>query len=295
LWFDRRRGLFLGIVAAGIGLGFMTMPVLMNFLLNIVGWRGAYIGIGAVILLVIFPIILLFVRDDPADVGLKPDGRDQEKVVASASSNVGMSLSEAMKTRSFWTLLVITFVFAFVFNGMTVHFLPLLKDNGMEASQAVFIAAIIGMSMFVSRIVIGYLLDKFFAPRLAIVVFLIGAGGIALVASNLSVAMSILAAAMIGIGVGAETDIVSYMTSRYFGLRSFGKIYGFLFSFFYIGTGLGPLVLGIAYEANASYTSTLYQFTGLCVIIILAFLSFGPYKYQQNEALENSDNSSAGI
>jgi len=295
LWFDRRRGLFLGIVAAGIGIGFMTMPILMNFLLNIVGWRGAYVGVGAVILLVIFPIILFFVRDDPADVGLKPDGRDQEKIVASASSKVGMSLSEAMKTRSFWTLLVITFVFAFVFNGMTVHFLPLLKDNGMEASQAVFIAAIIGMSMFVSRIAIGYLLDKFFAPRLAIVVFLIGAGGIALVASNQSVTMSILAAAMIGIGVGAETDIVSYMTSRYFGLRSFGKIYGFLFSFFYIGTGLGPLVLGIAYEANGSYTSTLYQFTFLCVIIILAFLSFGPYKYQQNEALENSDYSSAGI
>ncbi len=144
--------------------------------------------------------------------------------------------------------------------------------------------------MFLSRIAIGYLLDKFFAPRLAIIVFLIGAGGIGLVASNPSVAMSILAAAMIGIGVGAETDIVSYMTSRYFGLRSFGKIYGFLFSFFYIGTGLGPLVLGIAYEANGSYTSTLYQFTFLCVIIILAFLTFGPYKYQQNEALENIAN-----
>ena len=254
-----------------------------------------YRGVGAVILLMILPIILFFVRDDPADVGLKPDGRDQEKVVASASPNVGMSLSAAMKTRTFWTLLVITFVFAFVFNGMAVHLVPLLKDNGLEASQAVYIAAIIGMSMFVSRIAIGYLLDKFFSPRLAIVVFLIGAGCIGLVASNLSVAMSILAAAMIGVGIGAETDIISYMASRYFGLRSFGKIYGFLFSFFYIGTGLGPLVLGIAYEANGSYTSTLYQFTFLSVIIILVFLSFGPYKYQQNEALENSDYSSAGI
>ena len=295
LWFDRRRGLYLGIVAAGIGLGFTAMPLIMQFLLESFGWRGAYVGVSAVILLVILPIVVLFVRDNPADLGLMPDGIDQEKVEASASADVGASLSEAMKTLVFWKLLAVTLVFAFVFNGMAVHLVPLLKDNGLDASQAVLIASIMGASLFISRIVIGYLLDRVFAPWLAIIVFLIGTGGIALIATNVSVTMNVLAAAMIGVGIGAETDIISFMTSRYFGLRCFGKIYGFLFSFFYIGTGLGPLTLGIAYDANGSYTSTLYAYVCLCIIVILTFFTFGPYKYKQTKVQEKNGNMSASF
>lgn len=289
LWFDRRRGLFLGLVAAGIGLGFAVLPPVMQYLLELFGWRMAYVGIGVTIIVVILPIILLFVRDNPADYGLMPDGDEEGALSDSASVEVGVTLSEAMKTVTFWKLLVATLVFSFVFNGMTLHLVPLLKDNGLGASQAVLLASVMGASLFIARIIIGTMLDKFFAPKLAVTVFLIGAGGIALVALNLSLPMNTLAAAMIGVGIGAETDIISYMTSRYFGLRHFGKIYGFLFSFFYIGTGLGPLVLGIAYETNGNYNAMLYIYVALCVPIILTFFSFGPYVYKHNNAPEDQD------
>ena len=280
LWFDRRRGLFLGIVAAGIGLGFAVVPMLMQSFLENFGWRGAYLGIAALLVFLVLPLIFIFIRDKPADVGLFPDNRQEEQTAPSASPTVGMFFKEATKTHTFWLLLLMTFVFALVFNGMGVHLVPLLKDSGMQASQAVFIASIMGMSIFFSRIIIGFLLDIFFAPWLAMVTFLIATSGLAMAASNISEIFNILAAILIGAGIGAETDCISYMTSRYFGLRAFGKIYGFFFSFFYVGTGLGPLTLGIAYEMNGSYTSTLYWYASICVAITLTFIFFGPYKYR---------------
>ena len=108
-----------------------------------------------------------------------------------------------------------------------------------------------------------------------------GSSGLILAAVNLSDAYNIVAAIMIGVGIGAETDIISYMTSRYFGLHSFGKIYGFFFAFFYVGTGLGPFALGVAYEMNGSYTTTLFWYAALCVAVTLTFLLFGPYKYHR--------------
>ncbi|MFT5132938.1 MAG: MFS family permease [Gammaproteobacteria bacterium] len=280
LWFDRRRGLFLGIVAAGIGSGFAVVPMLMQHFQENFGWRGAYLGIAALLVFLVLPLIFIFIRDKPADVGLLPDDGQEDQIAPSASPTEGLSFKEAMHTHTFWLLLVMTFVFALVFNGMAVHLVPLLKDSGMSPAQAVFIASIMGMSLFASRIIIGFLLDVVFAPWLALATFLIATGGLGLAAGNLSEAFNILAAILIGVGIGAETDIISYMTSRYFGLRAFGKIYGFFFSFFYVGTGLGPLALGIAYEMNGSYTSTLYWYVAICVAVTLTFIFFGPYKYR---------------
>lgn len=281
LWFDRRRGLFLGIVAAGIGLGFAIAPMVMQWFLDAFGWRGGYLGVAALLAVVVLPLIYLFIQDSPADVGLLPDNLKREKVSATVLPLTGLTFKQAMNTRTFWVLFLMTFVFAFVFNGMAVHLVPLLKDHGMEPARAVLLASIMGMAIFGSRIIIGYLLDVVFAPWLAIITFLMGSSGLVLAAVNLSDAYNIVAAIMIGVGIGAETDIISYMTSRYFGLHSFGKIYGFFFAFFYVGTGLGPFALGVAYEMNGSYTTTLFWYAALCVAVTLTFLLFGPYKYHR--------------
>ena len=134
--------------------------MLMQSFLEDFGWRGAYLGISALLAFMVLPLIFIFIRDKPADVGLFPDNKQEEQIARSASPSVGMSFKEATKTHTFWLLLVMTFVFAFVFNGMGVHLVPLLKDSGMQPSQAVFIASIMGMSIFFSRIIIGLLKCK---------------------------------------------------------------------------------------------------------------------------------------
>jgi MFS family permease len=281
MWFDRRRGLMLGIVAAGIGVGFAVMPVVMQALLQAFGWRGAYIGVAALLAVVIFPILFLLLRDSPAEFGLLPDNRRAAVTAAAREPPSGLALKEAFRTSAFWLLLVITFVFAFVFNGMAVHLIPLLKDKGMVPTDAVFMASMMGVSLFASRILIGLLLDVFFAPRLAIVTFALGALGLLLAALSSNYGLNLVGAMLIGVGIGAETDIVSYMASRYFGLQSFGKIYGAIFAFFYLGTGLGPLALGIAFEAQGSYTSILIVYAVMCLAIAMTFLFFGPYRYRK--------------
>ena len=280
-WFDRRRGLFLGIVAAGIGLGFAIAPMVMQELLQAFGWRGAYLGVVTLLLTIVAPLIFVFIQDSPAEVGLSPDNVGETKLSTAALPAAGMTFKQAMTTSTFWLLVVMTFVFAFVFNGMAVHLVPMFKDHGMDPAKAVLFASIMGLALFGSRIIIGYLLDVVFAPLLAIITFLMGSVGLILAALNLSDASNLGAAILIGVGIGAETDVISYMTSRYFGLHSFGRIYGFFFAFFYVGTGLGPFALGVAYEMYGNYTSALYCYAALCVAITLTFVLFGPYKYHR--------------
>lgn len=287
IWFDKRRGLFLGIVAGGIGLGFAIVPALSHEFMTLFGWRGAYIGLATCILIFVVPALAYLIRDEPGDLGLKPDGIGHEQVSQSASSDSGLSLREAARTRVFWLLLTMTFVFSFVFNGMVVHTVPLMNDQGFDPSQAVFAASLLGISMLLSRIVIGFLLDGMFAPRLGIITFLLGSAGLALLAFDLPFSISMLAVILVGVGIGAETDIIGFATSRYFGLKSFGKIYGCIFAFFYVGVGLGPLTLGIVHDRTGSYTSVLVSYATICIVITMAFFLFGPYKYYKGmEAAE---------
>lgn len=281
MWFDHRRGLMLGIVASGIGLGFGIVPIVMQGLLQHFGWRSAYYGMAGVLAILIFPIQLLLLRDSPTELGLQPDNRQLASVRSEELPIAGDAFSAAIKTLQFWLLVLITFVFAFVFNGMTVHLVPMLKDNGISPSSAVFMASMMGFSLVAARILIGALLDSVFAPRLAIATFMIGSIGLALIAVSGSKIANLVGAALIGVGIGAETDIVSYMASRYFGMRSFGKIYGAIFGFFYLGTGLGPLALGVAYDRQGGYTAILIAYTVLCIVVTLTFAFFGPYKFDK--------------
>ncbi|MGE3595961.1 MAG: MFS transporter [Dehalococcoidia bacterium] len=278
-WFDRRRGLMLGIVAAGIGIGFSIVPIVMQALLERYGWRGSYLGIAAMLFALVFPIQLLLLRDSPSAFGLQADNRRSTAASAEEHALIGDAFPAALRSRSFWLLLVITLVFALVFNGMPVHLIPMLKDKGIEPSEAVFMASMMGLSLMASRVVIGVLLDVVFAPRLAMMAFLLGSAGLALLALGDSYMLNLAGAVLIGVGIGAETDVVAYMVSRYFGLKSFGRIYGTIFTAFYVGTGLGPLALGLAFESQGSYRSILLAYAILSVVLTATFVCFGAYKY----------------
>jgi MFS family permease len=280
-WFDKRRGLLLGIVAGGVGIGFAIIPPLSHQFMVAFGWRGAYIALGLCILLVVVPALAFLIKDEPGDVGLKPDGTVEKHVSPSASPAIGLTLREAARTRVFWVLLLTTFAFSFFFNGILIHTIPLLNDHGFEPSQAVFAASLLGISMLIARIVIGFFLDVMFAPRLAIITFLLGSAGLLLLALNLPYWVNLLAVVLVGIGMGAEADIVAFATSRYFGLKSFGRIYGCFFAFFYVGIGLGPLTLGLAHDRTGSYSGILIWYTVFCVAVTMTFLLLGPYRYQK--------------
>ena len=110
--------------------------------------------------------------------------------------------------------------------------LAILTDRGSSSQLAAFASSLFGVGLFMGRVGCGYLLDQFFAPRVAALLFSAVAIGIAFLGLGHAIWSACIAAVLVGLGIGAEVDIIAYLTSRYFGLRSYGAICGWIWAVF---------------------------------------------------------------
>ncbi|MDV3455356.1 MFS transporter [Sphingomonas sp. HF-S4] len=268
-WFDHRRGLAIGIAGSGTGLGFAYVPVLAQALLEYGGWRIAYLGLGAVLLVGTLPLVLLAIHEAP--------GHDAPHDAPEARSTTGDSMAQAMRKPDFWVLGGIFVVLAFVLYGLIPHLVPLLQDRGVPAGQAAGIASLFGMATFGGRLLIGFMVDKHDARRIAFLFFSLSAIGLLLLALPLPLWAFLPAALLLGGSLGAEVDMLAYLTSRYFGLRCFAQIFSTLFAAVMVAMGLGPLAFGAVYDATGSYTAILAIGVPICLLASGLVLLLSPY------------------
>lgn len=277
-WFDRRRGLALGIGLAGIGVGAAMVPSLVQFFIDTSGWRFAYVALAALILALNLPLAYFLVFNSPQEVGLSPDGDTNSASESHAgASDLGLTLRKSAATSSFWLMVGAFLLVGIVFVGVIVHLVPMLVDRGMSTTSAAAAASTVGIALIIGRILAGYLMDKFFAPRVVIVFFLGPVIGTAALAMGAQGAPAFMAALLIGMAIGAEFDVIAFFTSRYFGFRAYGKVYGWLYATFTLGSGIGPVVLGEGFDTTGSYTPFLWVLTGLMIISIVFIAFLGPY------------------
>ena len=258
-WFDHRRGLALALVMAGVGTGAMLFPPLAQALIGSYGWRAAYGLLGALVLLLGLPLTALFVRERPRALN------------RAALHLEGSTVRQGLRSRSFWILIATLFLGSMSVNGAITHLSPLLTDRGVSASTAALAASALGLASFCGRLLTGFLLDRFFGPRVGLCLLLTTALGIFLLSVAHSAPSGIAASMLIGLGLGAEADITPYLLSRYFGLRSFSTLYGFTWSAYALAGAIGPVVMGRAFDATGSYAALL----GL--LSAVTFLSAGLY------------------
>jgi MFS family permease len=269
-WFDHRRGLAIGIAGSGTGLGFAYVPVLTQALLEFGGWRMAYWGLGAVLLLGTLPLVMLAIHEAaPHDA---PHDRSEAQ-----AAQAGVGLAEAMAKPDFWVLGGIFVVLAFVLYGLIPHLVPLLQDRGVPAGQAAGIASLFGIATFGGRLLIGFMVDKHDARRIAFLFFSLSAIGLLLLALPLPLWAFLPAALLLGGSLGAEVDMLAYLTSRYFGLRCFAQIFSTLFAAVMVAMGLGPLAFGAVYDATGSYTAILAIGVPICLLASGLVLLLSPY------------------
>lgn len=252
--FDSKRGLALGIAMAGVGLGTALVPRLAQRFISDFGWRHAYLALGALTLTVALPALLFFV----------PDGIPPSPIASRDIGAHGMTGSEALRSRLFWTLAGSFFAVAVVLAGIMAHIVPMMTDRGVPAPTAALALSSGGIALIAGRLIAGYVLDFIFAPHVAVFFFLLPLLGIGILLLSSSVALSVTAAVLVGISIGAEVDLMAYMQSRYFGLRRFGAIYGYLLAIFMVGSGVGPFAMGVVYSHFSSYSPALIGF-GICL------------------------------
>jgi MFS family permease len=275
VWFDRRRGLALGLMLAGIGVGATINPLISQLLVQSVGWREAYLVLGGIILVIALPLNLLLLRESPADMALARDGDAQ--ATSAVRKTFGLFPGEAVRTRAFWLLLAISFLSVAPVAGIYVHLVPMLADRGVAPLQAATVQSTIGVSLILGRIVTGWLLDRFHAPRVAVAVLCTALVGYALLLLPLPLAAVTVAAMLLGFAIGAEGDFLAYLASRYFGERSFSELYGWMAAVSALGGGTGPLFSAAIKDLTGEYTIAIATHAAILGSAIVAILLLGPY------------------
>ena len=156
-----------------------------------------------------------------------------------------------------------------------------VPDRGLSAQNAALAASLVGVGSFVARIGIGYLLDIFFAASVAAWMFTASTLGLCMLFIPITgVHLGFLpyaAAFLIGVGEGAQLDVIPYMVSRYFGLTAFAEIYGYLFAVFTLGGVVGPILMGQAFDALSSYGLILAAFAIATLAAAALMTRLGPY------------------
>lgn len=270
-WFDHRRGLAIGIAGSGTGLGFAYVPLLSQALLDYGGWRAVYFGLAGVLLLATLPLVVLGLHE------AAPHDAPHDQADAQVGQ-VGDSMAVAIRKPDFWVLGSIFVVLAFVLYGLIPHLVPMLQDRGVSAAEAAGIASLFGMAAFAGRLLIGFMVDQYDARRIAVLFFSLSALGLLLLALPLPVWAFLPAALLLGGSLGAEVDMLAYLTSRYFGLRCFAQIFSTLFAAVMVAMGLGPLVFGAVFDATGSYIAVLALGAPICLVAAGLVLLLSPYE-----------------
>lgn len=274
--FDERRGLALGIATAGVGLGTMLMPMLAQKLMASFGWRGAYMGLGLVTLLVALPAMAGLVTRRREE-GASPHGAVSGSAPNAAAP--GMSAAEARVSGRFWCLAVAFFTVALAASGVVAHIVPLMTDRGVPAASAAAAISAAGLALIVGRLAAGWLLDRLHAPHVAMVFFSLPLLGIALLLGTADARFGVPAAILVGLGLGAEVDLIAFLQSRSLGLKAFGEIYGYLFAIFMLGSGLGPFLMGQSFKLLHSYDPALMVMAAGLVLACVLMARLGAYAY----------------
>ena len=270
-WFDKYRGMAIGLAMAGSGLGYASVPPVVQYINSTFGWRWGYYTLAGIILFIVIPVILLLFRNKPADMGLMPDGAEKVIDDDKVEKETGMSRNAALRDRNFWLLVSIFSLIAFCLFGLLIHMVPMLSDRGMSSRNAAFAASLVGITILLVRVPIGYLMDRFFAPRVAQCCFIISTVGIAMFAAGASGFPAYIAAILVGFSIGAEIDLLAFLAGRYFGLRNYGEVFGMLFASMMLGVSLGPPTFGFCFDLTGDYSLVLYL--SCLVLIIATFIS----------------------
>ncbi|WP_024515471.1 MFS transporter [Bradyrhizobium sp. Tv2a-2] len=272
-WFDARRGLALGVTLSGIGIGAALMPKYTHYFVAQYDWRHAYFALGAALLFIGFPAVALFVREKPRQARV-------ESVLTE-----GLTLSEALRGYRFWFASAAMLLAAAAINGTIAHIVPILTDRGIATDTATTAVAAAGLSLIIGRVLSGLALDRFYGPYVAAFFFLVPLVGMTMLGAGVTGPLAVVAAVLLGLGIGAEGDIMAYLTSRYFGIAHYGLVYGCILAFFTLGSGLGPWIMAHAFDANRNYTAGLIGLGLALLAAIVLVVSLGAYRYPPRKDL----------
>ena len=281
-WFFERRGLALGFSMVGTGLfGFLTV-IFTAYMIEKVGWRMTYVALGFLPLLIAFPVAW-FALYESTDAKVADRAAKLKKIVTSSAAHTaksGMTLRSALKDWRLWLLAYAFVPISFAVGGPIPNLYKMMGTMGFDAADAAILTGLLGMpGVILGRLIGGYLIDHFWAPGVAAVILSMPAlAMLSLTQADISFVVAAASIIMLGFAAGVEYDLMAFLVSRYFGMASYGAIYGLLYGFFALGAGFGPAVFARFEQASGSYDSILRISAVLFVVGAVPLLLLGRYR-----------------
>src|SRR5262245_37615962 len=264
-WFVVRRGRALGIATAGISAGGIVLAPLAQYLIAHVGWRRAYEVLAALVLIVVLPPVLAFMRRDPADLGLVPDGeppasRDRAQAsLALVARELEQSVRPdvAVRQASFWLLAVAFGLTMAGLAGVLLYQIPLLVDRGMPATRASLVLGATAAMGVIGKLGFGALLDRFDQRRVAAICFCLQAAGVLLLWQARGPLLLTCYVVLYGYAMGGNATLQASLVAEAFGRGHFGAIASRLVPFVVAAQAIGVPATGYLRDVTGSFAPAL--------------------------------------
>jgi MFS family permease len=283
-WFEEKRGMALGIAAAGMGVGGIIFPLLAQWFISSYDWRRSFFILGLIAFIIVIPVARLL-KQSPQQMGLRPYGADRTiKDGQSPALTSGLSISQAIRTGRFWIFTPIHACFLFSMQIIYVHIVPYAEDMGIVPMAAASVASVIGVSTIIGNLFMGFIADKI-GSRLAF--------SLCLVLAVLALAWLLFAeeiwgfylfALVFGLAVGGTNALATMVTAELFGLKYLGLLLGIVMLAGTVGGALGAPLAGVIFDITKGYSLAFSICIILCVMAIILSVILLKCKVERDEA-----------
>jgi MFS family permease len=264
-WFVRKRGIVTGMVKVGTGAGQMVIPFLVSILVIRYGWRSSCVIIGVAVLIILVAIAQ-FLRRDPGQMGLSPDGNAPGSADDPVSDTEGLSLREAIHTRQFWTICAAMLAIVFCLMTVMVHIIPIARELKVSPTRAAGVLSTIGGVSMAGRFISGIALDRIGSKRVMIFCFILLIAVLFWLQIATELWMLYLFAVVYGVAHGGFFTSFSPIVAEFFGIKSHGMLFGITMFCGTFGGALGPITAGYVFDVTGAYAIAIWICTGISII-----------------------------
>nr|WP_026682109.1 MFS transporter [Priestia megaterium] len=290
-WFNEKRGLAFGIMEAGFGAGQMFLVPGSLMLIHWFNWKMTVIILGAFLIFVVFPIVLLILRNHPKEKGLSPIGGEviEEDIDAKKALNTNLSIWQVFLKREFWFLILPFAICGFTTTGlMDTHLIPFSHDHGFSTSVTSAAISILAGFNILGILISGVVADRWSSRKMLFFLYVVRAISICILLYSYNSGLLLVFAVLFGLVDFATVAPTQLLATQYFKEYSIGFILGWLFLSHQIGSALGAYLPGLFYSETGSYNISFYLSIVILVgAAILNLLLPEPMKYAKKGKLQN--------
>lgn len=274
MWFDRQRGLAIGIAAGFQAIGATVLPIAFYQLITLWGWSGAVAALALFLITFCLPMVAWLVKDSPVPFGLNPDGDTAPAQSKGEALPVSKPpLSALVRDDRFRSLALAFAVLGFAAYALTTNAVFILTTTaGLTVGEAATVQAVWGASVLLGRIGFGWLLDRFDSVPVALFAVVLGAGVFVSYGLGGTYTTIMITAIAAGIAIGGESDLMPYLSGRYFGKEAVSTVFGWFLSAFTFGAALGPICFAMMSDALNGPAPVLLAIAALHIVPAVLFI-----------------------